>query len=77
MKYKVGDKVRIKSFDWYNENKQMQLRSCIECGKMLFTPKMSKFCGEIITIAGIIKGCYIDETAHFWIYEMIEGLVEE
>ena len=21
MRFKVGDKVRIKSFDWYNENK--------------------------------------------------------
>lgn len=77
MKYNVGDKVRIKSFIWYNENKKMRLRSCIECGKMLFTPKMSKFCGEIITITGIIEGCYIDETAHFWTDEMIECKVEE
>ena len=77
MKYEIGDKIRIKSLDWYHENKQMHIRSCIECGELLFTPYMSKFCGEIVEIADIKNGCYMDTKVHFWTDEMIECKVED
>ena len=43
MKYKIGDKVRIKSLDWYNQNKDQHGR--VACGYHVFTEEMSKFCG--------------------------------
>lgn len=50
MKYKVGDKVLIKSLDWYNENKDET--NIIECSNnILFLQEMSKFCGKVMTIS--------------------------
>ena len=51
MKYKVGDKVKIKSLDWYNENKNKY--GNIICGYMPFTSDMSIYCGEVLTICDI------------------------
>ena len=51
MKYKVGDKVRIKSIDWYNENKNKY--GNINCGYMPFTSDMSIYCGAVLTICDI------------------------
>ena len=74
MRFKVGDRVRIKSLDWYNENKD-------KYGDVnFFIEEMSKFCGEIMTIKHISEVSYIMEEsdiAYGWTDEMIEGLVEE
>lgn len=51
MKYKAGDRVRIKSIDWYNENKNKY--GNINCGYMPFTSEMSIYCGEVLTICDI------------------------
>ena len=77
MKYKVGDKVRIKSLDWYNENKDKY--GYIDCGSRAFFTKMSDWCGKIVTIKEICKtNCYhLEEYDFDWTDEMIEGLVEE
>lgn len=49
MKYKLGDKVRIKSIDWYNANKS--IIGCINHqDSYAFINQMSKYCGEIATI---------------------------
>ena len=77
MKYKVGDKVRIKSIDWYNENKDEY--GYIDCGSRAFFTKMSDWCGKIATIKEICKTNYyhLEEYDFDWTDEMIEGLVEE
>ena len=77
MKYNVGDKVRIKSLDWYNENKDEY--GYINCGSRAFFTKMSNWCGKIATIKEICKtNCYrLEEYDFDWTDEMIEGLVEE
>ena len=77
MEYKVGDKVRIKSIDWYYENRQRTGCCLINCGETFFTPMMLAFCGKTVTIIGIIDGCYIDKTSHFWTDDMIECKVGE
>ena len=46
-KYKVGDKVRIKSLDWYNSNKDENGEILPHSDKYLFfLEKMSECCGK-------------------------------
>ena len=79
MKYKIGDKVRVKSLEWYNENKN-------EFGNILcneteyFLIYMSKFCGSILTIKNIkvdIDAYEVEENGYCWTDDMFEGLVKE
>ena len=79
MKYKVGDKVRIKSLDWYNENKASDDE--IRCHPIWFGKEHSKYCGQIMTISDVREDLYYmieddgDDT-YAWTDEMIECLVE-
>ena len=81
MKYKVGDKVRIKNFDWYNENKDGG--GIVVLSTHVFIPEMSEYCGTIVTIKDVFEDIddnvvyYIEENDFDWTDEMIEGLVEE
>ena len=80
MKYKVGDKVRIKNIDWYERNKNNINE--VKCGTTVFIPAMTKHCGYIRTISKVFnieKYYYIaeDDNLYCWTDEMIEGLVEE
>ena len=84
MKYKPGDKVRIKSIDWYNENKD-------ETGRVMFDyigfcKEMTKYCGAVLTIMtignqdiGSKQKYFMHETDYAWGFtdDMIEGLVDE
>ena len=84
LKYKVGDYVRIKSLDWYNENKDNY--GAVYAGNgFAFWNYMAGLCGEIMTISSIKvdpedsnKGYYFMENSEEkWTDEMIEGLVED
>ena len=79
MKYKIGDKVLIKSLDWYNENKDENREIKFENG--IFTTLKSIFLGQIMTIEEItLEKQYIlmeDQYKTLWTDEMIEGLVEK
>ena len=69
MKHKVGDKVRIKSLDWYNENKN---RFGSARG---FTLKMSEYCGKTSTIVKVGRCHYeldIDDGDWYWTDEMFD-----
>ena len=79
MKYKVGDKVRIKSFDWYNENRDSL--GDVDCGCEIFIEEMAQYCGKIMTIFKTFDDdTYVMaedvEDEYFWCDEMIECLVE-
>ena len=79
MKYKEGDKVRIKSLDWYNENKSKS-HGTVACGGKYFDYDMREWCGKTMTILTAYQTCYImqeDGAKDLWTDEMIEGLVEE
>ena len=82
MKYNVGDKVRIKSIDWYNENKNEN--GSIYLNNNSFVSDMSEFCGKIATI---IKKCDkydkyykldIDKNKGSWSWtdDMLEDIME-
>ena len=78
MRYKVGDKVKIKSLDWYNKNKDK--RGHVDYGKHLFYFIMSQYCGKIFTISNVYSDYYLmseNKYEYRWTDEMIEGLVEE
>lgn len=52
MKYKVGEKIRIKSIDWYNKNKDREGYVNFNQNES-FSPSMSKYCGKIATIKSV------------------------
>lgn len=77
MRYKVGDKVLIKSLDWYNENRDKIGQ--VDCGGICFVPPMVSFCGQIVTISFILPTLEVyhikeDGGAFNWTDEMIEGI---
>lgn len=75
MKYKVGDKVRVKSIYWYNSNKDSA--GYVHCGNDSFILDMSEMCGKEVTIEKILSsGKYnIKEFGWNWTNEMFEDPV--
>ena len=72
MKYKVGDKVRVKSLEWYNEN---NIENGFEIDDVSFDPDMCKYCGKTAIITAESKGYYklsIDSGEWFWYDWMLE-----
>ena len=76
MKYKIGDKVKIKSLDWYNANRDYN--GNVECGFYYFIEEMSKYCGKILTIGEIYRNYYdLQEDENFiWTDEMFDSIIE-
>lgn len=67
MKYKVGDKVRVRS----------DLRVGKSYGEHVFVHDMFKFRGKIVTIESVWKKGYrIEEDAYWWTDEMLEPVEE-
>lgn len=85
MKYKVGDKVKIKSLDWYTKNKDENGDVYLKNG-LYFIVEMKEYCGDIMTIEKALNGydkcsniykMKDDDNSYSWTEEMIECLVEE
>lgn len=73
MKYKVGDKVKIKSLVWYNKNRN-EYSSVVQNG-ISFTYSMSEYCGKTSIITAESNGHYIlsiDSSRWFWYDWMFE-----
>lgn len=90
MEYNVGDRVLIKSIEWYNENKDENGNivfsskythfSWRENVRTVFTKDMTRFCGKVVTIETVWSLNYsIVEGTHrdYFTDEMIECKVEE
>lgn len=87
MKYKVGDRVKIKSLDWYNENNDGSGILSYKISGIPFTSEMAKYCGGIVTInrayaernSSLGDRYYIKEDDGNWVWHanMIEGLAED
>lgn len=76
-KYKVGDKVRVKSRGWYKENKDKY--GDVKC-TLFFFSSMAKYCGKPATITQINdNGFYRIDIAKnlWWSEEMFEDTVQE
>lgn len=77
MKYKIGDKVRVKSLDWYNNNTSNADFIC--CSNFIpFTQHMSVFCGCVLTIKSIERDniYLVEENLNAWTEDMFEGLAD-
>lgn len=72
MKYKVGDKVRIKSKEWWDAQPK-NVDGSVECGADTFTDVMTCLCGKIVEISGIFGDVYsINEYGLNWTDEMFD-----
>lgn len=72
MKYKVGDKVRIKSKGWWDAQPKNE-RGSVNCGAETFIDAMTCFCGEIVEISNIWGDVYsIKEHGFNWTDEMFD-----
>lgn len=53
-KYKIGDKVRIKSIEWYNQNKEEHGLIINGAEKSnVFCSGMLPYCGKVLTVKAI------------------------
>lgn len=80
MKYKVGDKVRVRQ--WEDMEKEYGSNASgyiyIESCKNTFTEGMSKYCGNVLTIREIRGRTYrMNEVKFNWSDEMLEPVVDE
>jgi len=80
MKYKVGDKVKIKDQKWYDENKDEF--GDVPAVRKVFAQGMSEYLGQDMTISSTDntnKSYYMSEDRNKWVWtdDMIEGLVGE
>lgn len=81
MRYKRGDRVRIKSLEWYYANKNSK-GAIIFNDFRIFDESMSDFCGKVVTIdAYNPQGNYYnikeDGEVNLWSDDMFEGLAIE
>ena len=81
MRYKTGDRVRVKSLEWYNANKNSE-GAIIFHDWRIFDDSMAEFCGKVVTIdAYIPRGNYYDikedGKVNYWSDDMFEGLAIE
>lgn len=71
----VGDKVKIKSFKWYDDHKSNN--GNVDCGYDVFTEDMSTLCGKTMTIKKVLDDYYLlveDENVYNWTDEMFEDV---
>ena len=59
MKFKVGDKVKVKSLSWYNSNKNSYGFVSDDNYNEPFSKKMAEYCGKVLEITAIEVGYYI------------------
>lgn len=84
-KFKVGDKVRVKSLEWYNENKDdsgaIMSVDGIHYGGVAFIEGMREYCGKVLTIDSVYKLTYAvkeDNNRWRWAEFMFEdGIVKD
>ena len=78
MRYEKGDKVIIKSREWYDKNKDESdiITFSTDRGDYSITKEDERFFGRVVTITYEGEGYYIiaeDDRGYAWIDEMIEG----
>lgn len=81
MRYRKGDRVRVRSLEWYYVNRDSKGAIFLK-NLRVFDESMSEFCGKVVTIdAYNPRGDYYDikedGKVNFWSDDMFEGLAIE
>lgn len=72
MKHRVGDKVRVKSKEWWNAQPKNESGS-VECGADTFNELMASMCGKVVEISDVSEETYfIKEYGYNWNDEMFD-----
>lgn len=72
MKHKVGDKVRIKSKEWWDAQPKNESGS-VKCGADTFNEFMVSMCGKVVEISDVSEDTYfIKEYGYNWTDEMFD-----
>lgn len=73
-KFKKGDIVRIKSLDWYNNNKDEKGNVSVTGYSCSFTKVLSEYCGKCFVIDEVeVKGIYLNDIPYVfyeWMFEL-------
>lgn len=73
LKFKVGDKVRVKSLEWYNGEPQDKYGTIKLGYGWEFIKEMVQYCGKVIKISKIYDGAYkVDDNPYHWQDWMLE-----
>ena len=74
MKYKIGDKVRVKSYERLEDEYLKDDEGDIICGVDVFTSDMKAFCGKTVIIEEITRNRYYVQGIEEWCFtdEMFE-----
>ena len=78
MKYKVGDKVKVRL--WNDMEKEFGLNEYGDINNkcLLFAEQMKEWCGKTVTISNVYEGHYIiKEGEWFWTDDMFEDINNE
>lgn len=73
-KFKEGDIVRIKSLDWYNDNKDKNGNVIVTGYSCSFTKALSEFCGKCFVIEKVENtgGIYLNDLPYVFYEWMLE-----
>ena len=74
---KVGDRVKIKSLEWYEKWKNETGSIRMDTTSCYFVSSMAYLCGEVLTVQNVTgeggsKRWVLDKDHHFWIPEFFE-----
>jgi hypothetical protein len=71
----IGDKVKVKDLQWYENSPKNTLNEVKTSDLGFFLPKMTKYCGQLVTIVDQYGHFYLieeDNQSFFWTPEMFE-----
>lgn len=70
-KYKVGDKVRVKSLKWWKAQPKINAGKSVKCGVESFSKAMTIHCNDELTISSVYDNFYkVKENCYNWTEEM-------
>lgn len=82
LKYKEGDRLLVKSHEWYDSNKdcygEITFENPYGLDDFVFTKDDAKWCGKVMTVSYLTTDGYVlvEDDGYIWCDEMFEKLVE-